>query len=266
MDDDMILPEGFDLPVEPTPEAQNEPVNDLETETVEEPTSEPTEPAEDVQEPTTEPQKIKLKFDREEREVSVEEAALLAQKGMNYERAIERASQEAAQKAKDSLIAEMGYTWNDKPITTEAEYKQAMAEKDLIDRYKDRDLPPEVIQELVESRRDREERQRDKTAKEEETKKQAAFNEFFEYFKSVNERDFDGQKDTLPQEVVDAVNGGQPLKFAYMEHHNKELRNRLKIQSQNQANIKKAPVGSVTAGGGIKSEPEDIFLQGFNSI
>lgn len=268
MDEDMILPEGYeDLPVnEPTPEAQNDPVDDFNTDTVEEPTSESADPVEATQEPTTEPQKIKVKVDREEREISVEEAAILAQKGMNYERAIERARAEAAQQAKDSVIAEMGMTWNGKPIQTESEYKQALAEQKLIEQYKDRDLPPEVIQELLESRRDREERQREKAAKEEETKIQTTWNEFFSYFEEVNERAFDPKKDTLPTEVEEAIQKGQTPLSAYMKHHSKELRNQLKIAKQNQSNTRKAPVGSVTAGGSKAAESEDPFLKGFDSI
>lgn len=264
--EDMILPEGFeDTPTtEPEVDTQNngfdEPI---------EPDAEDTKPAEEPTEPTeplTQLQKLKLTYNGQELEIEAEEAKALAQKGMNYEKAVERARQEAAQEARDAFIAGQGYTWNDKPITTEAEYKQAMAEQEMINKYKDRDLPPEVIQELVESRRDREERQREKAAKEEESKQQAAFDDFFKYFESVNERRFDPQKDILPQEVRDAVNNGQPLKHAYMEHHNKELRNQLKIAKQNEVNKTKSPVGSVTAGGGIKTEAEDDFMAGFNSI
>jgi hypothetical protein len=266
MDDDMILPDDFEsLPAdEPTTETQ-EPVEDLDTETVDEPTSEPTEPVEAAQEPQTEPQKIKLKVDREEREVSVEEAAILAQKGLNYERAIERARVEAAQQARDSYIAEQGYEWNGKPITTEAQYKDALAEQALIDKYKDSNLPEEVIQELMEGRKDRETRVKEKAAQEEQAKKDAQVNDFLDYFQRVNERAFDGNSDTIPQEVKDAVDRGDTLKIAYMEYHNNMLRNQLKIAKQNETNSKKAPVGSVTAHGGNKTEAEDDFLAGFNS-
>jgi hypothetical protein len=262
-DDDMILPDDFEsLPADESMDDTIEPVEDLDTETAEEPTSETTEPVEDTQEPETPQQRmLKLKVDRGEREVPEEEAILLAQKGLNYERGIERAKQEA----RDAYIAEQKYTWNDKPITNEAEYKQAMAEQEMINKYKDRDLPPEVIQELVESRRDREERQKEKQAKEEQEKQQTAYNEFFDYFESVNERKFDPKTDMLPQEVIDAADKGKPLMYAYMEHHNKQLRNSLKVAKQNETNSKKAPVGSVTAHGNNKTEPEDAFLSGFNS-
>lgn len=266
MEEDMILPDDYQ---EATP--AEEPTGDTQEPEFEEtePNAEDTKPADepiDPQEPVTQPQKVKIKFNHEEREIDIEEAAQLAQKGMNYEKAIERARQEAAQQARDAVIADMGYTWNGKPIQTESEYKQALAEQKLIEQYKDRDLPPEVIQELLESRRDREERQREKAQKEEEAKIQGSWNEFFAYFEEVNERAFDPKKDALPAEVEEAIGKGQTPLSAYMKHHSKELRNQLKIAKQNQANMKKAPVGSVTAGGGTKAEAEDLFLQGFNSI
>ncbi|KRE33289.1 hypothetical protein [Paenibacillus sp. Soil724D2] len=263
MDDDMILDDGFDLPVDDASDEITHEPSDFESEqaSVEEPTSEPTTPVEETKEDTPQQRMLKLKVDRGEREVPEEEAILLAQKGLNYERAVERAKQEA----RDTYIAEQGYTWNDKPITNEAEYKQALAEQDLMKKYQDKDLPPEVIQELIESRRDREERQQEKQAKEEEAKQQKSYDDFFQYFESVNERRFDPKTDTLPQEVIEAANNGQPLKYAYMEHFTKQLRNSLKVSKQNETNQKKAPVGSVSAYGNNSKEPSDPFLEGFNS-
>jgi hypothetical protein len=158
----------------------------------------------------------------------------------------------------------LGYTWQGKPITTEAEYKRAIAEKELLDKYQQ--LPPELAQELIESRRDREERQKEKAARDEQDKAKADADDFMRTFQDLNDRPFDPNKDTLPQEVWEAVNKGEKLKHAYLQYHNKELRNQLKIAKQNESNFKKAPVGSVTAGGGTKTESEDPFLAGFNSI
>lgn len=265
MEDDIILPEGFEMPqpegTEPVVETQEQ----TEPETVE--PGEDTTPPDTTEQPeVTEPQKIRVKFNHEEKELTVEEAAQLAQKGMNYEKAVERARQEAAQQARDAVIAEMGYTWNGKPITTESEYKQALAEQELINKYKDRELPEEVIKELIENRRFREESMKEKQTKETQAKEQAQFAEFFEYFQDANGRAFDPAKDSIPAEVQEAVSKGVPLKFAYMEHHNKELRNRIKIETQNKANKAKAPVGGVTVNGGTPPTSEDLFLKGFNSL
>lgn len=260
-EENMILDDGFDdLPVE-EPQADTQDILDnSDTETVEEPTNDSTET---VNEEQVTPQMLKIKVDREEREISVEEAAILAQKGWNYDRAVERARVEAAQQARDSVIADMGYTWNGNPITTETQYKQAMAEQELINKYKDRDLPDEVIKELVESKRDREERAEEKRVREQEAKRQGDFEEFFKYFESVNGRTFDPVKDKVSPEVDAAVRNGQPLKYAYMEHHNKVLQDQLKISKQNEANVKKSPIGSVTANGSAKTLSKDPFLEGF---
>lgn len=235
--------------------------SDFEQDEVTEPTSEDTPTVEEVKEDTPQQRMLKLKVDREEQELPEDEVIRLAQIGKNQDRAIARAQQEA----RDNYIKEQGYTWNDKPITNEAEYKQAIAEKEMMDKYKDKDLPPEVIQELIESRRDREERAKEKQAKQEEEKYQKDYNEFFNYFESVNKRRFDPKTDTLPQEVIDAANAGQPLKYAYMEHFTKQLRNSLKTAKQNETNSKRAPVASVTAHGSNAKEAEDEFLLGFNS-
>jgi hypothetical protein len=239
--------------------------NEVESEEVETDVEDTT-PAEEPEQPTepAQEQKLKLKFNHEEREISLEEATALAQKGMNYEKAIERARQEAAQQARDSVIAEQGHEWNGKPITTEAQYKDALAEQALINKYQDSNLPDEVIQELMEGRKDREARAKEKAAQEEETKKTAQVNDFLDYFQRVNERAFDGAKDAIPQEVKDAVDRGDTLKIAYMEYHNNQLRNQLKIAKQNEANSKKAPVGSVTANGSNKTEAVDPFLAAFD--
>lgn len=265
MEEDMILPEGFEETPTNEPEVEtHEPEFEEPIDTTVEDTK-PTDEPIDTQEPETQPQKIKLKYDSQELEVTADEAAVLAQKGMNYERAIERARQEAAQQARDEVIAGMQMQdYEGNPITSEARYHEVLREKEIREKYSD--LPDELRQELLESRRDREERQREKAAKEAESRQQADFDEFFRYFESVNERKFDADKDALPQDVIDAVNSGQSLKYAYMEHHNKELRNRIKIENQNKANSKTAPVGSVTAGGGTRTEAEDAFLSGFNSI
>lgn len=264
--EDAILPDDYQ---EAPPQAEEAPVETQEPgfEDFTEQAAEDTTPADapvETQEPVTQPLKIPVKYNHQDMELTVEEAAALAQKGMNYEKAVQRASEEAAQQARDAVYAEMGLEWQGKPIKTEAEYKQALQEKQLLEKYSS--LDPELAQELIESRRFREELQKQQADQAEQKKQQASLNEFFDYFEEVNERKFDPNKDQLPQEVLDAVNNGQTLLSAYMKHQNKELRNRLKIQIQNQANQKKAPVGSVTAGGGIKSDPEDLFIKGFNSV
>lgn len=65
----------------------------------------------------------------------------------------------AAQQARDAYIAEQGYTWNGKRITTEAEYREALNEYDLMQKYQNQGLPEDVVQELLENRKFREQYQ-----------------------------------------------------------------------------------------------------------
>ena len=263
-EDDAILPDDFQ---ESQPQAEEAPEVEEVSEQVESP-AEDTKPAEESTPTEPETPKLKIKYNSEEREIPLDEAAILAQKGLNYEKAVERAKQEA----RDAYIAEQGWSWNGKPITTEAEYKQALIEQELINKYKD-SVPQEVIQELIENRRDREERKKEKEenakAKEEADKKaklEAENYEFLDYFKEINGRFFDPAKDKVPAEVITAANNGKPLKVAYMEYQNKQLLSQLQVLKQNEENTKKAPVGSVTAHGSTETASEDDFMRGFNSI
>ena len=49
-----------------------------------------------------------------------------------FSKRLKEETAKAAQTSRDSFIAEQNYMWNDKPITTETEYKQAMREQELI--------------------------------------------------------------------------------------------------------------------------------------
>jgi hypothetical protein len=202
------------------------------------------------------PQTIKVKYNHQEMELPYDEAVANIQKGMNYDKAIEKARQEA----RDSYIADQGYMWNDKPITTETEYKQALKEKEIYDKYQAQGLPDEVVQELVESKKFREQFESERKTKAEQDKKNAEYQEFFEYFKGENGRDFNSATDTISQDVWDLVNKGKTLTDAYAYNINKQLKakiaefeGKLKAQETNQANAGSSP-GSVTGNGGTKGD------------
>lgn len=77
----------------------------------------------------------------------------------------------------------------------------------------------------------------------------------------------------LPQEVITAfVKDGTPLRTAYAEYEAKEVRAEAErvrqeneILKQNEKNAARAPVKSVTAGGGTNAKGKDPFLMGFES-
>lgn len=245
--------ETFEEPAEETMESQEQPEEPVED----------TKPTEEV----TEPYKLKVKFNHQEMEIPETEAATWIQKGMNYEKAVERAKQEA----RDDYIAEQGYTWNGKAITTEAEYRQALMEKEIYDRYQEKGLPEDVIQELVESKKFREESKAEKQAAEQqkaEIEKQRAIQQdavdFFNWFKAENGREFEVGKDEMPPEAWQAHLEGRNLISEYSKYENKILKQKLKTVTQNTENLKKAPVNGVTKHGSDNVAPKDAFLEGFD--
>ena len=226
------------------------------------PPSDPTPPAGDTVPPNTDTPppvdqpKIKVKFNHEEKEIPYDEAVTHIQKGMNYEKAIEKTKQEAYQAARDAYIAEQGYEHNGKPIKTEAEYREALKEVELRKKYAE--LPEDVVNELIESKKFREQSESERRTKAEHEKKSAEFSEFFEAFKIENGRDFNSATDTIPPEVWELNAKGKSLADAYAIHLSKQLKTKvakyeakLKAQETNAANADSTP-GSVTGNGSTK--------------
>jgi hypothetical protein len=254
--EDMILPDDFQEDTTPTEEVtENE-------------TLEPVEPVEDTKptEPTEEPVSpfLKVKYNKEEMELDEMTARELAQKGLNYDKTIERL-QALESDPRLSFVEELAQQHGmDVPQYLEAVKQQR--EQERIDQLVEQGISEEVAQELLESRKDREERKKEKEEAAKEQKKNADYQEFFDYFKQANDRDFNSQSDEIPQSVWDATEKGVPLKYAYMEHQNNQFKTQLTTLKQNESNAKKAPIGSVTGHGSNPVEAEDDFLAGFNSI
>jgi hypothetical protein len=239
-----------------------------------EPGADPTPPADPPADPTQAeppaPPPIKVKYNHQEIEVPYEEAITHIQKGMNFDKAVERArqeaAQEAAQKARDAVIAEMGYEWKGKRITTEAEYRQALQEKEIEDRLKSQysNLPDEIVNEILENRRFREETLAEKKAREEAERKAQEEKDFAarrdsmfdEFIQEFPEYDTEEKWQSLPKEVwADAdkwlkTGGreGRRLADALARHNLKQLTAQQQAAQANQANADSS-TGSVKGQG-----------------
>jgi hypothetical protein len=166
------------------------------------------------------PQSIRVKYNAEEREIPIEEAIVLTQKGLNYEKAVERAKQEA----RDAYIADEGYQWKGKPITTEAAYKEALKEQELENKIRAQytNVPDEIVSELTEGRKFREQYQ----TKEQQQK---MYQEFADAYPDL-------KGDEIPPEVWKEVQNGKNLLDAYVRYENKTLRDQLNgVQAKDQA-------------------------------
>jgi hypothetical protein len=261
MDEDMILPEDFQM--DTTPEETTETSVEETPENNEVNESTPSEQSQETEQPEQTPF-LKVKYNKEEMELDEERARELAQKGLNYDKTIERL-QALESDPRLSFIEDLAQQHGMTPDEY-IEAVQQQREQSRIDELVSQGISEEVAQELLESRRDREERKKEKEAKAEEEKKNAEFGEFFNYFREANGREYVPNQDIIPENVWESVNQGVPLKFAYMAHENSQLRTQLSTLKQNKANASKAPVGSVTAHGGNEIASDDPFLAGFDSI
>lgn len=263
--DDVILPDGFE---EAPPQAEEAQEAVSEESFEESPDSvEETKQTEELTEQQQEEQRqafLKVKYNKEEMDLDEDTARELAQKGLNYDKVQERL-QALESDPRLGFVEELA---KEQGMTTE-QYLQAVQEykeQERINELVQKGISEDVAQELLENRKFREQYEAEQKTKQEEAKKDKEFGEFFDFFKQANGRDFDSKNDQIPQEVWDANKNGVPLKYAYLEHHTKQLQAQLQTIKQNEENAKKAPVQGVTAHGSMETAAEDDFMRGFNSI
>lgn len=210
------------------------------------------------------PQTIKVKYNHEEREIPLDEAIQLAQKGMNYDKAVERAQQAA----KDEFIASHGYVnpFSGEPITTEAQYREALEQQEEYERRVELEqsgVDPSVVDEYVENNPVVKWAKDFKQQQEAEQFKQTNQGEFLNWFKENNGRPFDVNKDQIPNEIWQEVDRyekslgreGKSLIDAYVKHENQLLKAKIaeyekgiKADEANKANANASP-GSLTGQG-----------------
>ena len=285
--DDAILPDDFD-PNDPTytlDRGMTDTAPTGETAPTTEPATEsnvaPEHPEEEVP-PTTEvqpqpaPATVRVKYNHEDRELSLDEAAILAQKGLNYDKIEQRMKALEAYEARSARLAKrLGYETSDEMIAAaeqnhinrkirelvEAGNTEAMA-RFLVQQemnqanqapaspYQQPQMPPTSAAQANPSGLTPE--------------RQAELAEFVRTFPGVTK---------LPDEVIAENRKGVRLSLAYERYQNKlansnkdEQLKELAVLKQNQAAAAKAPVsGTVGKASPPKEEPEDPFMKGFNT-
>lgn len=245
MEENILLPDDF-APDTAQPQAEEE-------------TQEAVETVEDTKltETVEEQPKVRLKYNHEEKEYSLDDVVPLAQKGLNYDKLQEKFNAIQANPAlsKYSKVQEisslLGYQSDDELLD------------DLYKTYynntaKEEGLTPEQV------KKEHELNQKEKVVNAkvlEEQKKQKdteMYIRFMDKFPNIKTED-------IKPETWAEVHGGMDLTAAYIEQRNKELESKVKILEQNNKNTKKAPVGSVTTHGDTQTNV-DPFEIGFDSI
>lgn len=264
-EEDAILPDDYVHESDPFEEqgsfVEDEQPLETELDTIE--TEEEEQIQQEEQQLTPEQLRFKVKYNHEEQELGYDDAIPLIQKGMNYDK-VQEQLRELESDPRLSFVEELAREQN-MDVNEFLEAVRESREQQQLDQLVQQNIPEEYAREMLENRKFREQQKAEQQQKAQEEQKNAEFGDFFETFKQANDRDFDPSKDQIPQEVWDAHAQGTPLKFAYMEHHNKELKMQLKTLKQNETNARRAPVGSLTSFGGDEPTSKDPFLDGFNS-
>ena len=286
-DDDMILPEGFDpergdqnfdengmLIETPAQEESTTETPETETEPSETMTDTGTEPA-----PTTDsvlpveqevvPQKVKVKFNHEERELTLDEAAMYAQKGMNFDKVSQRArEQEERLNRYEGMAKLFGYE-NAEAMMTQAEKNYVEVKvKDLMDQGNSEALARFLVNQEMSTRRPTVTQPPVSTPPSGiSPEREAELKEFITAYPGITK---------LPNEVIEMNRGGIRLKTAYEFYEKQQAlerdkaaanatKNELAILRQNQVAASKAPVtGTVGKAAPKQEEPDDPFLLGFS--
>jgi hypothetical protein len=259
--DDVILPDDFQEAPPQAEETAEEP-DVVEDNFVEESIEPSTEEQQDQVEQT--PLTFKVKYNKEEQELTYDDAVPLIQKGMNYDKLQERLQAletDPRLTFVEQLAQEQGMNVNEY-----LEAVQQYKEQEKLNQLIQQNIPEDLAKEILETRKFREQIEAERKSKTDEEKKNMEFNDFFTYFKNANGRDFDTNTDQIPAEVWEANKNGVPLKYAFMEHHANQLASQIKVLKQNESNKKKAPIAGVSAHGSQEIASEDEFMRGFNSI
>jgi hypothetical protein len=254
LDEDMILPDDFvETAAEETAAPQAEQETKEEVTTVED-TKPTVTPGTEV---VNEPVKVKIKYNHEEQEITLDEAITLAQKGKNYDKLQEQLN-ELKSNPTLSFINEQAKKFNMTPEQFIESWKANEDEAEIIELTK-QNVPEEYARELIKSRKTERAQQNQQQQDEVKTNDDKQMEEFVEAFPGV-----DGS--SIKPETWLKVKDGTPLIRAYMEQEKTELLNKIKVLEQNKANQDRAPIKGVSEHGSVETAVSDAFMEGFDSI
>jgi hypothetical protein len=241
--------DGFDEPAETVEEVTTE-------------TEETTESAGDTTETekveTKEESKFRLKYNHEEKDYTESETKTLAQKGLNYDRTLEKLTelQNNPALAKYSKVEEisklLGYQTDDELLDAlyQTHYERTAETQGL--------TPAQIKKEYELSQKEKAIQ-----AKETTTAKEQQQNKMYADFATNFP---DTKAEMIKPETWTKVNAGMDLSTAYTMQQNQDLQSELKIFKQNAENAKKAPIGSVSTHGSDATKSKDPFEMGFDSV
>jgi hypothetical protein len=209
--------------------------------------------------------KIRFNFEDGEHELDYDEAVKLAQMGMNYDK-IQAKVEALENDPRMAFVQELAEAQGLEVDEFIEAFRNPSTEINLEDLLIQEDLPEDVARELLENRKLLDQMSEKERQQHEEAEENKMFQDFLDYYKQDQERDFNMDNDVIPQEVWEKHAEGLPLKFAYMEHRHKQLTSELKMLQQQKENSLRAPGLGTTSFGSAEPVSEDNFMSGFDSV
>lgn len=220
--------------------------------------------------PLLEALKGKVKYNKEEVDVeSIEDLKTYVQKGLNYDKKMQelenlqnsKLEQYAKRKAEELGITVDEYMDQVEEYERRQEKQREEAE---LDQLIEAGTPESIAKELIASRQQRKEIQRElneiKAEREADRKEKAKDEEYKKFLEEFP----DAEPDKIPKEVFEEAQNSS-LKEAYLKWQLSEMKNKLSVAEQNEKNSQ-ATVGGITQSGPTKEKHErDLFLEGFDS-
>lgn len=190
---------------------------------------------------------IDIKYNGEEKKIALDEARVLAQKGMNYDKILgklEEAKNDPLRKWAETFMEKNGF--KDPNDFLEAVKKDEEERK--INELVQKNIPREYAEKLLEVDKIKEELESNKAREKEEQEN----SEFLDWHDSMVEKGVFSEKldpAKIPSEVWDRYRDGVPLKTAYMEHALENLR-----KEAEQDTIKKITKNKKSTPGSVNSD------------
>ena len=197
---------------------------------------------------------IPYKFNHEDKEMSYEEATPWIQKGLNYDKVLEKlnafeADPRLAQHSKFKAIADSYGMSEDEYITAlQDQYFDSAAEKQGL-------TPAQVKRDYELSTREKAQTQREQ-ANTAQQQSDRMYNNFNANFPDI-------KPESIKPETWARVEAGMDLSQSYGMQQNQELMAEMKVLKQNAENSKRAPVGGVTGHGSDTAKADKMF-EGFD--
>ena len=211
-------------------------------------------------------QTIRVKFNGEERDLSLEEARTLAQKGMNYDHVIEERDRNRQafdflmERAKANNMTVEELIEREKNNAANQRIEKKIAEL----RERDEDASEETLKMLATRDIEAEDRLAEEAKQAEiKNKEEEMINGWRELFKIHPELKPTDGKETIPKEMFDLVGEGYSPVAAHYVLKLREIEEENKIKEAAET-AKNKSIGSLS---GVQSgKEEDDFLAGFNSF